>query len=400
MRRFANLPQVAGTPVRWTPMESIFKGTYSQKSDVWSWAVMVWELATSCQFPYTALWDDQTTLDLVNAGLRLHQPPCIPDVVYALLAQCWHTSPEMRPTFAAVQQQMRKIEAALLHGTTTKRPAAGFVFLKKPEAAEFLKAKPGQSDVDAGAPKLKRKGSLRGFDDADEGDAGAGNEVTTYIQFWQLEFLPTYVEVRNPNPAGQQELFRCCRREEETAAYIPVTSGAADLCDHDGKLYMKTYEQVKGTSTWGRARTVLLRDVDLVPQRIPLMRRSSTAGNKDQLAALGYRTRKRKPRVIKAPRSVYAHLNTQSKGQVSISTSHYAHLSDQHRDRSMSESVTRPKTKKSQPVVRPMSAFVGRPAPTSTPVQPGRTRKGQNNSKVCQHANVYEGLVLYVMAHV
>ena len=259
-----------GCPLRWTPMEAVFNGMYSQKSDVWSWAVMVWEIATSCQFPYTALWEDNDVTDMVDAGLRLHQPPSMTDAMYTLLAQCWHEAVDARPTFGQVLERMKKVEVPLL-AKANKHAQQGFKFLGRAAAAKHLggvPAGPGQGQGRSkgkgkGGSPLKRKGSLRGFDEGDEGggEGGEGGE-NVYIQYWQAS-RPQYVPVTAPK-CKRALLYRRCQHEEETPSFVPLTSGAADLVDHDDKLYQKTQEP-------GKIVVVPLRDGDLIPKQIPLV---------------------------------------------------------------------------------------------------------------------------------
>ncbi|KAK7490602.1 hypothetical protein BaRGS_00018205, partial [Batillaria attramentaria] len=65
-------------PIRWMAIESIEKGTYSSKSDVWSLGVVVWELTTRGITPYPGVegWD---ILRYLLAGRRLDQPLLCPD---------------------------------------------------------------------------------------------------------------------------------------------------------------------------------------------------------------------------------------------------------------------------------------------------------------------------------
>lgn len=39
-------------PVRWTAPEGIMKQSYTSKSDVWSFGVLMFEILTFCQLPY------------------------------------------------------------------------------------------------------------------------------------------------------------------------------------------------------------------------------------------------------------------------------------------------------------------------------------------------------------
>eukprot|EP00041_Stephanoeca_diplocostata_P009635 m.149988 g.149988 ORF g.149988 m.149988 type:complete len:254 (+) comp17825_c0_seq26:1576-2337(+) len=89
-------------PTRWTALEALYKGQWSSMTDVWSWGVMVWELTTHCQFPYTLIWEDKDTVNLIKQGMRLHHASLLPDWVYKLLSECWLTDPKARPAFASI----------------------------------------------------------------------------------------------------------------------------------------------------------------------------------------------------------------------------------------------------------------------------------------------------------
>ncbi|XP_076468403.1 hepatocyte growth factor receptor-like [Babylonia areolata] len=46
----------AKLPVKWMALESLEKGTYSSKTDVWSYGVVLWELLTRGVTPYSCFW--------------------------------------------------------------------------------------------------------------------------------------------------------------------------------------------------------------------------------------------------------------------------------------------------------------------------------------------------------
>ncbi len=45
-----------GVPVRWMPPEAILRRRWSEKSDVWAFAVTVWEMFTHGLVPYTFIF--------------------------------------------------------------------------------------------------------------------------------------------------------------------------------------------------------------------------------------------------------------------------------------------------------------------------------------------------------
>ncbi|XP_055958197.1 hepatocyte growth factor receptor-like [Patella vulgata] len=65
-------------PVKWMAMESLEKGTYSAKSDVWSFGVVLWELMTRGVNPYPEV-DNWDVIRYLKAGRRMAQPQYCPD---------------------------------------------------------------------------------------------------------------------------------------------------------------------------------------------------------------------------------------------------------------------------------------------------------------------------------
>ena len=61
-------------PTRWLAPEAIRKGRYSEKSDVWAFGVLCWEVATNIDIPYFEKPDDESVSAHVMGGGRL--PRC------------------------------------------------------------------------------------------------------------------------------------------------------------------------------------------------------------------------------------------------------------------------------------------------------------------------------------
>lgn len=49
----------AWIPLRWLPAESVFEDDFSTKSDVWSFGVLMWEVFSHGEFPYSKMSDDE-----------------------------------------------------------------------------------------------------------------------------------------------------------------------------------------------------------------------------------------------------------------------------------------------------------------------------------------------------
>jgi TPR repeat protein len=90
-------------PIRYLPPEALRRGRYSEKSDVWAFGVLAWELLTNGEIPYFEVLED-AIIGRVCGGLRLERPTrdgcgCT-DELWRLLTSCWEELPAARPTFA------------------------------------------------------------------------------------------------------------------------------------------------------------------------------------------------------------------------------------------------------------------------------------------------------------
>lgn len=85
-------------PVKWYAPESINYGTFSQKSDVWSYGVTLWEMFTFGELPYGEMTGAEV-IALLERGQRLEKPDDCPEHTYQIMLRCWHQEPAHRPTF-------------------------------------------------------------------------------------------------------------------------------------------------------------------------------------------------------------------------------------------------------------------------------------------------------------
>lgn len=90
--------QGAKFPIKWTAPEGLAYNTFSTKSDVWAFGVLLWEIATYGMAPYPGV-DLNRVYGLLERGYRMDSPPGCPPSVYRLMLQCWNWSPSDRPRF-------------------------------------------------------------------------------------------------------------------------------------------------------------------------------------------------------------------------------------------------------------------------------------------------------------
>eukprot|EP00730_Choanoeca_flexa_P008289 TRINITY_DN12473_c0_g1_i3.p1 TRINITY_DN12473_c0_g1~~TRINITY_DN12473_c0_g1_i3.p1 ORF type:complete len:1160 (+),score=227.89 TRINITY_DN12473_c0_g1_i3:55-3480(+) len=85
-------------PVRWTAPEAL-DGYFSTPGDVWSFGVLMWEVAVNAQsLPYPSM-GNQEVMQAVRNGYRLKCPLLCPQPIYHIMLSCW-AEVDRRPTFA------------------------------------------------------------------------------------------------------------------------------------------------------------------------------------------------------------------------------------------------------------------------------------------------------------
>ncbi|XP_066996033.2 insulin-like peptide receptor [Anabrus simplex] len=85
-------------PVRWMAPESLKDGVFTSHSDVWSYGVVLWEMATLASQPYQGLSNDQVLRYVIDGGV-MERPENCPDRLYDLMRLCWQYKPSARPSF-------------------------------------------------------------------------------------------------------------------------------------------------------------------------------------------------------------------------------------------------------------------------------------------------------------
>ena len=84
-------------PVRWTAPEALDDRRFSEKTDVWSYGILLYEIWTKGALPYKG-WRNEKVWVQVAGGFRLPRPNGCHDVIYEVMMSCWD-EPDERPTF-------------------------------------------------------------------------------------------------------------------------------------------------------------------------------------------------------------------------------------------------------------------------------------------------------------
>ncbi|VTJ54951.1 Hypothetical predicted protein [Marmota monax] len=104
--------RIAKMPVKWIAIESLADRVYTSKSDVWSFGVTMWEIATRGQTPYPGV-ENSEIYDYLRQGNRLKQPVDCLDGLYALMSRCWELNPRDRPSFTELREDLENTLKAL-----------------------------------------------------------------------------------------------------------------------------------------------------------------------------------------------------------------------------------------------------------------------------------------------
>ncbi|NXP88249.1 HCK kinase, partial [Passerina amoena] len=89
-------------PIKWTAPEAINYGSFTIKSDVWSFGVLLTEIITYGRIPYPGM----SSVEVIRAlerGYRMPRTDNCPEELYDIMMRCWKIKPEDRPTFEYIQ---------------------------------------------------------------------------------------------------------------------------------------------------------------------------------------------------------------------------------------------------------------------------------------------------------
>ncbi|CAI9594789.1 unnamed protein product [Staurois parvus] len=107
-KTFATLFQVGRQSLRWMAPEAHQQRKFSSSSDVWSYGIVMWEVASYGERPY---WDmsNQEVLDAIEQEYRLPPPPDCPSVLHLLMLDCWQRDRSQRLRFDQIVSSLDRM---------------------------------------------------------------------------------------------------------------------------------------------------------------------------------------------------------------------------------------------------------------------------------------------------
>uniref|UniRef100_A0A8C8B086 Protein-tyrosine kinase 2-beta n=1 Tax=Otus sunia TaxID=257818 RepID=A0A8C8B086_9STRI len=89
---------VTRLPIKWMSPESINFRRFTTASDVWMFAVCMWEILSHGKQPFFWL-ENKDVIGVLERGDRLPKPDLCPPILYTLMTRCWDYDPSERPKF-------------------------------------------------------------------------------------------------------------------------------------------------------------------------------------------------------------------------------------------------------------------------------------------------------------
>ncbi|XP_051880895.1 proto-oncogene tyrosine-protein kinase LCK-like [Pristis pectinata] len=102
----------AKVPIKWMAPEIFREYSYTVKSDVWSFGVLLTEIVSYGEVPFPGKNNNEFVKDLLD-GANISPPASCPDNLHDIVLQCWNQNSERRPTFKQLQAMLMKCNPML-----------------------------------------------------------------------------------------------------------------------------------------------------------------------------------------------------------------------------------------------------------------------------------------------
>lgn len=96
-------------PIKWTAPEALRRAQFSNKSDMWSFGILLWEIYSFGRVPYPRI-PLNDVVEHVENGYQMEAPEGCPAQVFNIMKDAWNLDPEKRPTFVKARDSLEKFK--------------------------------------------------------------------------------------------------------------------------------------------------------------------------------------------------------------------------------------------------------------------------------------------------
>ncbi|XP_076336418.1 tyrosine-protein kinase CSK-like isoform X1 [Tachypleus tridentatus] len=97
-------------PIKWTAPEALKFSKFSNKSDMWSFGILLWEIYSFGRVPYPRI-PLADVVKHIEKGYRMEAPEgCSPEV-YEIMQQSWDLDPNKRPSFTDILMRLEHLRS-------------------------------------------------------------------------------------------------------------------------------------------------------------------------------------------------------------------------------------------------------------------------------------------------
>ncbi|KAL6737177.1 hypothetical protein Aduo_010844 [Ancylostoma duodenale] len=95
-----SIPDDERLPIRWQAPEVISERVYTKKCDVYSFAILLWEIFNNAQMPHARISNKIVKERISDPSFRPPLDSKLPIVIRRVMRTCWRADPNKRPTMA------------------------------------------------------------------------------------------------------------------------------------------------------------------------------------------------------------------------------------------------------------------------------------------------------------
>lgn len=97
-------------PIRWMAPEVLQSKEFTIQNDVWSFGVLMWEIFSDGEQPYSDVENDAITAHVTD-GAGLDKPESCPEAAFKTMQLCWEQQPKDRPHFSQLATRLHQLSS-------------------------------------------------------------------------------------------------------------------------------------------------------------------------------------------------------------------------------------------------------------------------------------------------